>query len=596
MIERRLIRRASATGRAARARTATPAPATARTKSRPIEVVHGAALDTVNLSKEVPRARPRDESAPGIHVIPLDSAPDPAPIEELSPDELEDTDQHELVSSVLIEVEPPDAIPALDALPPDELTELDLADIEEIPLGAPRALAAARHALAATPLFAGLSSDARGAGRPPRAGGARAGRGPVPRGRAGRRALRDRRGRGLVLGPDAPRTETHCLGPGAFLGEVALLTEQPRTATVAAATLAELLRIDRAVTLSNVLAARRHAARGAAVRARSAGRALDEHEPAVPSVRRRAARRARGAVRAPRDRAGCRSSWARGCAPTGSTSCSRAGSRCAARGRVVATLGPGDLTANGAALGRPVPQRRDRARQGAGAVLAGGGVPRGHHDPPAVLEYRRAEHSRRLHILLTLLGGAALLLRRRRRQLIDRHVHAGRLLLGRLGAGPEQAAERVPAERGGDQRGAEQQVDDADQPGCCGPSRTAPCAAARAPSSSWDPERQAEAMDPVDDDEDRRRQRVSQTGIRMGRYGVPCRDRARSGGAAGGGPVARSCRAAPGPGRRRGPESAVTIDIRGAGEPECAKSRRRPDASTAGSKNSAAFWVTSTAP
>jgi CRP-like cAMP-binding protein len=43
------------------------------------------------------------------------------------------------------------------------------------------------------------------------------------------------------------------LGPGAFLGEVALMTDQPRSATVTAIGDAELLRIDRA-TLGRVLA------------------------------------------------------------------------------------------------------------------------------------------------------------------------------------------------------------------------------------------------------------------------------------------------------------------------------------------------------
>jgi CRP-like cAMP-binding protein len=250
-----VLRRASAAPAAAPARARTSPPVAApRAKSRPIEVVHGAALDTVNLSREVPLARPRDESAPGIHIIPLDAAPDPAPIEELDPDELYDAGEHELASSVLIEVEPPDAAAAPETLPPDELTELELADIEEIPLPAPRALgAAARQALAATPLFAGLSSEvlealvghlALVALEP--------GQVLFRAGDPGDALYVIVEGEVSVLGPGTPRTETHRLGPGAFMGEVALLTEQPRAATVAAATPAELLRIDR-VTLSNVL-------------------------------------------------------------------------------------------------------------------------------------------------------------------------------------------------------------------------------------------------------------------------------------------------------------------------------------------------------
>jgi CRP-like cAMP-binding protein len=50
-----------------------------------------------------------------------------------------------------------------------------------------------------------------------------------------------------------PRVELARQGPGSFLGEVALLTEQPRPATAVAASSAELLRIDRH-TLSRVLA------------------------------------------------------------------------------------------------------------------------------------------------------------------------------------------------------------------------------------------------------------------------------------------------------------------------------------------------------
>ena len=49
-----------------------------------------------------------------------------------------------------------------------------------------------------------------------------------------------------------PRVEMSRLGPGAFIGEVALMTDQPHTATVTALGTAELLRIDR-LTLSRVL-------------------------------------------------------------------------------------------------------------------------------------------------------------------------------------------------------------------------------------------------------------------------------------------------------------------------------------------------------
>ena len=56
-----------------------------------------------------------------------------------------------------------------------------------------------------------------------------------------------------VQNPGPPATELSRLGPGAFLGEVALVTDQPRAATAVCAAPAELLRIDRH-TLSRVLA------------------------------------------------------------------------------------------------------------------------------------------------------------------------------------------------------------------------------------------------------------------------------------------------------------------------------------------------------
>jgi hypothetical protein len=122
-----------------------PVIAMSRTKSRPISLPPGAALDSVNLRQEVAASHRRDAGEPGIHVIPLD-------------EDVEETIDYDRASVPVIEIEAPD-----DAIEPevDEATELALADIEEIPLPEPRAIgAAAARALAATPLFAGLPSEA----------------------------------------------------------------------------------------------------------------------------------------------------------------------------------------------------------------------------------------------------------------------------------------------------------------------------------------------------------------------------------------------------------------------------------------------------
>jgi CRP-like cAMP-binding protein len=272
------IRRASSTMPAVQVRTTAPMPAVQvgprppapqppvpRTKSRPIDVVSGAALETVHLSKEVPQAHPRDHSAPGIHVIPIDTGPveligsmrsmrSIESIEPIEDGELEDASELELASSVVIVVEPPDPSPTAQMAVPDEATELDLADIEEIPLPEPRAIgAAARQALAATPLFAGLSSEALEA----LVGHLELvvldpGQVLFREGDPGDALYVIVEGEVSVVLEGPPRAEVQRLGPGAFLGEVALLTDQPRGATVAAATAAELLRIDR-VTLASVL-------------------------------------------------------------------------------------------------------------------------------------------------------------------------------------------------------------------------------------------------------------------------------------------------------------------------------------------------------
>jgi CRP-like cAMP-binding protein len=236
-----------------------PAP---RTKSKPM-VSHGAALDTVSLSKEVAAARQRDESAPGIHIIPLDIIP-------LDSDDLEEIGELEQTSSVLIVIDPPDgaastaastgastaASTGLYADPElDGPTVLELAGkVEEIPLPEPRALGtAARQALAATPLFAGLSSEVLEALvehlvlellEP--------GQQLFREGEPGDALYVVVEGEVAVLSEGPPRVETQRLGPGSFIGEVALLTDQARSSTVISVTPSELLRIDR-VTLSNVL-------------------------------------------------------------------------------------------------------------------------------------------------------------------------------------------------------------------------------------------------------------------------------------------------------------------------------------------------------
>jgi len=236
-----------------RARAVTPPNiAVGRSKSRPIALPLGAALDTVDLKTEVPESHSREDE-PGIHVIPID--------EEFEQDTTHNTrqplppvepawDTRTDVGAPQIE-EPDDSF----APGPSDSTELDLSDIEEIPLPRPRVIgAAAARALAATPLFAGMPSDALQAlvanlqlvslehgevlfhaGDPSDA------------------LYVIVEGELSVQSGGPPAAELSRLGPGAFLGEVALMTDQPRTATVICLSPAELLRIDRH-TLSRVLA------------------------------------------------------------------------------------------------------------------------------------------------------------------------------------------------------------------------------------------------------------------------------------------------------------------------------------------------------
>jgi CRP-like cAMP-binding protein len=216
-----------------------PVLAIPRTKSRPVALPLGAALDSVDLKTEVPTSHQRDGGEPGIHVIPIDD------------EAFEQTTTNVDVLGIRsLKRDAPDEILEL-----EESTELELSDLEEIPLPQPRVIgAAAARALAATPLFAGMPSDALQA--------LVANLQLVSLAR-GELLFREGdpsdalyvivEGEVSVETKGPPSVETSRLGPGAFIGEVALMTDQPRSATVVGVQPAELLRIDRH-TLSRVLA------------------------------------------------------------------------------------------------------------------------------------------------------------------------------------------------------------------------------------------------------------------------------------------------------------------------------------------------------
>ena len=228
--------------------TTTNPPYVSRTKSKPITLVPGAALDSMKLHDEVP-AFERDSSSPGVHVIPLEDSE----IQELelSDGVLESTASPPTRNSIPL-VDFDDSVQ--DSVDPEELAELELADIEEIPLAAPKAIGiAAQRALAATPLFAGLPADTLEA-LVANLQLVSLVRGDFlfREGDPGDALYVVAEGELSMMAEGPPRVEMARLGPGAFIGEVALMTDQPRSATVVALDTSELLRIDR-VTLSKVL-------------------------------------------------------------------------------------------------------------------------------------------------------------------------------------------------------------------------------------------------------------------------------------------------------------------------------------------------------
>ena len=243
-----------------------------RTRSRPISLSPGLALDSVKMSEAVPESRVHSQA--GIFMIPIDDA-DLIPEADIEADidaaveaeEARGEDRADRDSDVEIEIVPERASEAaiqfdmggdvIDVHPHtvEEPTELDLEDLEEIPLGEPRKIGEqARRALQATPLFAGLPSDALEA---------LVSRLVIVTLEPGDVLFREGdpgdslyvvvEGEVAMQTEGPPRVELARFGPGAFIGEVALMTDQPRAATVAALEPAELIQINRA-TLAAVLA------------------------------------------------------------------------------------------------------------------------------------------------------------------------------------------------------------------------------------------------------------------------------------------------------------------------------------------------------
>lgn len=214
-------------------------PAVPRTKSKPITLPPGQALEVVSFKDDVPAAFEREDNS-GVYVIPIDGD-----------EELEMFEDRP--STPVIEIEPT-ADYELTPAQVDDATELELEDIEEIPLPEPRLVAAAAaEALAATPLFAGLSQEALGAlVEQLQLVTLSTGEVLFYEGDPGDALYVIVEGEVSVSAEGPPRVEMARMGAGSFIGEVALMTDQPRSATVTATQDAELLRIDRK-TLSKVL-------------------------------------------------------------------------------------------------------------------------------------------------------------------------------------------------------------------------------------------------------------------------------------------------------------------------------------------------------
>jgi CRP-like cAMP-binding protein len=229
----------------------------------PITLLPGAPLDSVRLGDFAPGALERrldDGRGSGVFVIPLDDADLVAEFDDElrgldeNGNDRDDSNSLDLVITTDVPVGPdpePEADTSLMAEPEelslDELTELPDDDSADSELAQPRAWSAgARRALAETPLLSGLGHDALEA-LVTRLALVTLVPGEIlfREGDAGQTLYIVASGEVAVVREGPPQAVAATLGPGAFFGEVALITEQPRGATIAAVGEVELLAIDR---------------------------------------------------------------------------------------------------------------------------------------------------------------------------------------------------------------------------------------------------------------------------------------------------------------------------------------------------------------
>jgi CRP-like cAMP-binding protein len=241
-----------------RTRTGSQITVVRRTKSAtpPIKLAPGQAIDQVLLAEALPGAHQHrdDGSQPGILVIPLDETldtleaeADASPTTVGEPSAWGDSSDLAIEAMPLVEVTTQTLAHEIDAADLEEEDQLDLEDIEEVPLPEPRLLGApARRALSQTPLFAGLPMDTMDALITQlQLISLTVGEVVFREGDPGDALFIVSEGEISLSSEGPPRVEMSRIGPGAFFGEVSLVTEGPRSATAAAIAPSELIKIDR---------------------------------------------------------------------------------------------------------------------------------------------------------------------------------------------------------------------------------------------------------------------------------------------------------------------------------------------------------------